>query len=476
MATMTPWTGRLPQHRPGRTARVAEGRSTSARRASSGSTAPAACGSTSTRTPELHVSLFPFTLLFSYPTPSFRRFLLFYSSLHPKETEANGNGNGVAFRCPWPNCGREFNVNSNMRRHYRNHTTPGYNRGGVGANPPPIAPHPQSLSPPPQPHHPQHVHPQQHHQQQQQYTQYPAPPSPKTSKPQSRRRTASFTNPFAPRAHHTSPTLHRVAPASLSDESEYESESYSHRTRRRSYVDARGYDAKRSEEEEERDEMEEYKRWREARERERGYEGGGRPRASTASGIERGMARVSMHSPHAYYAHPPPPHSSHSSSHLHPRDYEREGHRERAYTTPSYARASQSPRHHPYPLPASHAHQTHRERAYSRASVRSSSGSPTPSPSPPLPSPPSRYTYESDRTMVGYSDDHARVEFDDKESVREYGRGEDSEEEGEGDGEEGGRYHPALIGIAGQEGVRVSTTLRPVSDERGRGPVTVRAW
>ena len=31
----------------------------------------------------------------------------------------------VAFRCPWPECGREFNVNSNMRRHYRNHTTPG---------------------------------------------------------------------------------------------------------------------------------------------------------------------------------------------------------------------------------------------------------------------------------------------------------------------------------------------------------------
>lgn len=27
-----------------------------------------------------------------------------------------------AFRCPYPNCGREFNVNSNMRRHYRNHS------------------------------------------------------------------------------------------------------------------------------------------------------------------------------------------------------------------------------------------------------------------------------------------------------------------------------------------------------------------
>lgn len=27
----------------------------------------------------------------------------------------------LAFRCPFPNCGREFNVNSNMRRHYRKH-------------------------------------------------------------------------------------------------------------------------------------------------------------------------------------------------------------------------------------------------------------------------------------------------------------------------------------------------------------------
>ena len=30
----------------------------------------------------------------------------------------------LAFKCPWPNCGREFNVNSNMRRHYRNHISP----------------------------------------------------------------------------------------------------------------------------------------------------------------------------------------------------------------------------------------------------------------------------------------------------------------------------------------------------------------
>ncbi|KAL4075431.1 hypothetical protein J3A83DRAFT_4369570 [Scleroderma citrinum] len=32
-----------------------------------------------------------------------------------------------AYRCPYPGCGREFNVNSNMRRHWRNHS-----RGGAG--------------------------------------------------------------------------------------------------------------------------------------------------------------------------------------------------------------------------------------------------------------------------------------------------------------------------------------------------------
>lgn len=39
-----------------------------------------------------------------------------------------------AFRCPWQNCGREFNVNSNMRRHYRNHTTPGFSRAQPNEN------------------------------------------------------------------------------------------------------------------------------------------------------------------------------------------------------------------------------------------------------------------------------------------------------------------------------------------------------
>lgn len=30
----------------------------------------------------------------------------------------------AAFECPFPGCGRRFNVNSNMRRHLRNHTSP----------------------------------------------------------------------------------------------------------------------------------------------------------------------------------------------------------------------------------------------------------------------------------------------------------------------------------------------------------------
>ncbi|KIK68346.1 hypothetical protein GYMLUDRAFT_153877, partial [Collybiopsis luxurians FD-317 M1] len=34
----------------------------------------------------------------------------------------NTHTGATPFRCPYPNCGREFNVNSNMRRHYRNHS------------------------------------------------------------------------------------------------------------------------------------------------------------------------------------------------------------------------------------------------------------------------------------------------------------------------------------------------------------------
>ncbi|THU80881.1 hypothetical protein K435DRAFT_694748, partial [Dendrothele bispora CBS 962.96] len=37
----------------------------------------------------------------------------------------NTHTGATPFRCPYPGCGREFNVNSNMRRHYRNHNNKG---------------------------------------------------------------------------------------------------------------------------------------------------------------------------------------------------------------------------------------------------------------------------------------------------------------------------------------------------------------
>ncbi|KAJ3716422.1 hypothetical protein C8R42DRAFT_724891 [Lentinula raphanica] len=40
----------------------------------------------------------------------------------------NTHTGATPFRCPYPGCGREFNVNSNMRRHYRNHSNPPTNR------------------------------------------------------------------------------------------------------------------------------------------------------------------------------------------------------------------------------------------------------------------------------------------------------------------------------------------------------------
>jgi len=63
----------------------------------------------------------------------------------------------LAFRCPWPNCGREFNVNSNMRRHYRNHVGPqGAGAAGnaapswraVAAAAPKLPPAPHHVPPP----------------------------------------------------------------------------------------------------------------------------------------------------------------------------------------------------------------------------------------------------------------------------------------------------------------------------------------
>jgi len=38
---------------------------------------------------------------------------------------ANTHTGARPFQCPFPDCGREFNVNSNMRRHYRNHARSG---------------------------------------------------------------------------------------------------------------------------------------------------------------------------------------------------------------------------------------------------------------------------------------------------------------------------------------------------------------
>ncbi|KAJ7500047.1 hypothetical protein FB451DRAFT_49653 [Mycena latifolia] len=49
----------------------------------------------------------------------------------------NTHTGATPFRCPHPNCGRAFNVNSNMRRHFRNHASPAFA--------PPLTP--SSLSP-----------------------------------------------------------------------------------------------------------------------------------------------------------------------------------------------------------------------------------------------------------------------------------------------------------------------------------------
>jgi hypothetical protein len=37
----------------------------------------------------------------------------------------------IAFQCPYPGCNRKFNVNSNMRRHWRNHLTANRRRDAV---------------------------------------------------------------------------------------------------------------------------------------------------------------------------------------------------------------------------------------------------------------------------------------------------------------------------------------------------------
>ncbi|KAJ7736145.1 hypothetical protein B0H16DRAFT_1380131, partial [Mycena metata] len=42
----------------------------------------------------------------------------------------NSHTGALPYVCPHPNCGRGFNVNSNMRRHYRNHFASGHTDAG----------------------------------------------------------------------------------------------------------------------------------------------------------------------------------------------------------------------------------------------------------------------------------------------------------------------------------------------------------
>ncbi|KAK0196312.1 hypothetical protein F5146DRAFT_923163, partial [Armillaria mellea] len=56
----------------------------------------------------------------------------------------NTHTGATPFRCPFPGCGRGFNVNSNMRRHYRNHI----NSTGACLIPAPLfSSHSHTLSP-----------------------------------------------------------------------------------------------------------------------------------------------------------------------------------------------------------------------------------------------------------------------------------------------------------------------------------------
>ena len=47
------------------------------------------------------------------------------SAAAPPSSNPNSLRSNPAYTCPFPNCSRQFNVNSNMRRHYRTHFTPG---------------------------------------------------------------------------------------------------------------------------------------------------------------------------------------------------------------------------------------------------------------------------------------------------------------------------------------------------------------
>jgi hypothetical protein len=53
-------------------------------------------------------------------------------SKHVDRIKKFSSGRRTAFECPFPHCGRQFNVNSNMRRHYRNHIRVGAPSHGTG--------------------------------------------------------------------------------------------------------------------------------------------------------------------------------------------------------------------------------------------------------------------------------------------------------------------------------------------------------
>ncbi|KAJ6462480.1 hypothetical protein C8R45DRAFT_772240, partial [Mycena sanguinolenta] len=44
-----------------------------------------------------------------------------FTRLSGVKTHCNTHTGAMPFCCPYPHCGRAFNVNSNMKRHFRTH-------------------------------------------------------------------------------------------------------------------------------------------------------------------------------------------------------------------------------------------------------------------------------------------------------------------------------------------------------------------
>lgn len=122
-----------------------------------------------------------------------------------------------AFRCPFPGCGREFNVNSNMRRHYRNHTNP----GAASLFPTPSSAHPS----------------------------YPSSPSSSSSHPSQKRRISKSEYVWHPPSSSSTSSdeeddeqsMHRVHRA----REEYRSQGYERRERYEERYEERDYDRRR---------------------------------------------------------------------------------------------------------------------------------------------------------------------------------------------------------------------------------------